>query len=229
MRIAIVEDEAIVAQRLERMVRELAGSEAESIRHVDSLSEAVELVNGTAVDLVFLDLNLNGRNGFTLLEQATTASFQTIVVSAHHDQALRAFDFGVTDFVAKPFTAARLQKALARALGRDGAPRARARCLAVRKGREVRTIPIERIAYIRGADDFSEVHLDDGTSHLHQKTLSALESMLPESFARVHRSFIGNLGRARGVRGATLVLEDGRVLPIGRSYRDDIRARLGIS
>jgi DNA-binding LytR/AlgR family response regulator len=228
VRIAIVEDETIVAQRLERMVRELAGSDAESVTRVDSLPRALELVTSEPIDLLFLDLNLNGRNGFSVLDHAASAAFQTIVVSAHHEQALRAFDFGVTDFVAKPFTRERLRKAIDRALGRDGAPRTRARCLAVRKGREVRTIPVDAITYIRGADDFSEVHMEDGLTHLHQKTLAALENLLPESFARVHRSYIANLARARGIRGTTLVMNDAHLLPIGRSYRDDVRKWLGL-
>jgi DNA-binding LytR/AlgR family response regulator len=228
MRIAIVEDEAMVARRLERMIRDMAGSDAESIECVTALDDALRIVAGGQVDLVFLDLNLNGRNGFSLLEEAVAAPFQTVVVSAHHEQALRAFEYGVTDFVAKPFTEERLRKAVDRALGRDGIPRGRARCLAVRKGREVRTIPIDRIAFIRGADDFSELHLDDGGSHLHQKTLAALESLLPEPFVRIHRSYIANLARARGIRASSLVLEDGRLLPIGRSYREGVRRRLGL-
>lgn len=229
MKIAIVEDEAIVAQRLERMIRAIAGADAESIVHAPTLDDAVALFATSRPDLVFLDLNLDGRNGFRLLEDAAAASFQTIVVSAHHEQALRAFDYGVTDFVAKPFSEERLRKAIDRAFGRGGAPGGRARCLAVRKGREIRTIPIERIAFIRGADDFSELHLDDGTSHLHQKTLSALEVVLPPTFARVHRSYIANLARTRGMRGGALVLDDGHLLPIGRTYRGDVRQRLGIT
>lgn len=223
-----MEDEAIVAQRLERMVRELAGSDAESIRCVSSLPQAVALVADEPLDLVFLDLNLNGRNGFSILDDAASASFQTIVVSAHHEQALRAFEFGVTDFVAKPFTRDRLQKAIDRTLGRDGSPRARARCLAVRKGREVRTLPVDAITYIRGADDFSEVHMEDGVTHLHQKTLAALETLLPDHFSRVHRSYIANLTHARGIRGSTLVMNDAHLLPIGRSYREGVRGRLGL-
>jgi DNA-binding LytR/AlgR family response regulator len=44
----------------------------------------------------------------------------------------------------------------------------------------------------------------------------------------VHRSYIANLDRARGIRGATLVMLDGVLLPIGRSYRDDVRKSLGL-
>lgn len=225
MKIAIVEDEAVVARRLERMVREIVGSDA-AIDVAPSLPAARALMT-RPVDLVFLDLNLNGSDGFGLLEEAAASPFQTVVVSAHHDQALRAFDYGVADFVAKPWTAERLRLAVERA----SAPRAshgRTRCVVVRKGRELRTIRVDDIVFIRGADDYSELHLADESVHLHEKSLTALESMLPETFARVHRSYIANLARVRGVRAAALVLEDDSVVPVGRVYRGAVRERLGV-
>lgn len=227
MRIAIVEDEAVVARRLERMVRGIVG-EAGEIAILTSVGAALELMRDRTLDLLFLDLNLNGRDGFRLLEEAAAAPFRTIVVSAHHDQALRAFDYGVTDFVAKPWSEERLRLAIRRATGMEAAPETRAGRLVVRKGRETRWIPVEQILYVRGADDYSEIRLDDGTSHLHEKSLSVLGSLLPISFARVHRSYIVNLDRSRGVRSGAggkteLILENGDTIPVGRAYRAEVR------
>jgi len=229
MRIAIVEDEAIVARRLERMVRDIVGDS--DIDVAPSLAAALDRIR-RPLDLLFLDLNLNGRDGFALLEEAAASRFQTVVVSAHHEQALRAFDYGVTDFVPKPWSEERLRLAIGRALGQSksgGEPRGRARTLVVRKGRELRSVPTADLVYIRGADDYSELHLADGSAHLHEKSLTALETLLPGGFARVHRSFIANLARVRGVRASALVLDDESVIPLGRVYRAAIRERLGLS
>lgn len=223
MKIAIVEDEAIVARRLERMVREIVGGDA-AIDVAPSLPAARALMS-RPFDLLFLDLNLNGSDGFRLLEEAAASPFQTVVVSAHHDQAVRAFDYGVADFVAKPWTSERLRTAVERATSHR-ASAGRARCLVIRKGRELRTIRVDDIAFIRGADDYSELHLAEGTVHLHEKSLTALESLLPTEFARVHRSYIANLGRVRGLRATSLVLDDDSVLPVGRVYREKVRERL---
>lgn len=225
MKIAIVEDEALVARRLERMVREIVGAAA-SIDVAPSLPAARSLMH-RPVDLLFLDLNLNGSDGFQLLEEAAAAPFQTVVVSAHHEQAVRAFDYGVADFVAKPWTLERLRTAVERATF-DRASPGRARCVVVRKGRELRTIRVDDILFIRGADDYSELHLAGGEVHLHEKSLTALESLLPAAFARVHRSYIANLQRVRGVRAAALVLDDGSVVPVGRVYRNAVRERLAV-
>ncbi|HYC62366.1 MAG TPA: LytTR family DNA-binding domain-containing protein [Thermoanaerobaculia bacterium] len=224
MRIAIVEDEAIVARRLERMVAAIVSDC--TIRVAPTLAAALELIRATPIDLLFLDLNLGGRDGFTLLEEAAASPFQTVVVSAHSDQALRAFEYGVTDFVAKPWSEERLRTAIERATSRE--PRNRACTLVVRKGRELRTIATNDVLYARGADDYAELHLGDGTTHLHEKTLAALEALLPSAFARVHRSYIVNFERTRGLRMTprlALVMEDESLVPIGRVYREVVRER----
>lgn len=219
MRIAIVEDEAIVARRLERMVRDIVG-DVDSLEVAPTFHHALDVIR-RPLDLLFLDLNLSGRDGFALLEEAAASSFQTVIVSAHHDQALRAFDYGVTDFVAKPWSEERLRTAIERATAVG-----KARKLVVRKGRELRTIAAAQIVYIRGADDYSELNLDDGSVHLHEKSLSALEALLPSEFARVHRSYIANFAKVRGIRSAALVFECGAIVPVGRTYRETVRQRL---
>ncbi|HEX2060566.1 MAG TPA: LytTR family DNA-binding domain-containing protein [Thermoanaerobaculia bacterium] len=224
MRIAIVEDEAVVARRLERMVRALSG--ASDVCVASSLDAALSLMRSQQIELLFLDLNLNGRDGFRLLEEAAAAPFQTVVVSAHHEQALRAFEYGVTDFVAKPWSEERLRLALDRVATR--VPQRRATTIVVRKGRELRSIAASEIIYVRGADDYSELHLADGSVHLHEKTLSALESLLPPSFVRVHRSYIANFARVRGLRATAIVMHDDTLVPVGRVYREAVRARLGV-
>ena len=221
MNIAIVEDEAIIARRLERMVHALVDC---SVYLAPTLRAAQELIRSQPIDLLFLDLNLGGADGFRLLEEAAAAPFQTVVVSAHHEQALRAFEYGVTDFVAKPWSEERLRLALTRVTSRE--PQRRASTLVVRKGRELRTIAARDVVYARGADDYSELHLADGSVHLHEKTLNALETMLPPAFARVHRSYLANLDRVRGLRTAprlTLVMDDESLVPVGRVYREAVR------
>jgi DNA-binding LytR/AlgR family response regulator len=231
MRIAIVEDEAVVARRLVRMVGQIVP--AAELEVAPTLAAALALVHARRPDLLLLDLDLGGRDGFALLAEALAAPVPTIVVSAHHDQALRAFEYGVVDFVVKPWTAERLGKALARAAGRAGGGGAAGRSLVVRCGRELRSVPISSVVFARGADDYSELHLVDGSVHLHERGLTGLAALLPPTFARVHRSFLVDLARARGLRSApggrlALVLTDGREVPVGRRHRPALRARLGL-
>lgn len=231
MRIAIVEDEAVVARRLARMVHDIVREEA-SIRVATSVPDAVELIRTTPFDLLFLDLKLHGKDGFELLEQAVAAPSQTIVVSGHYEEALRAFEYGVADFVAKPWSEGRLRLAIDRATGGDPSTHRRAQRLVVRKAGELQTIEVRDLLFVRGADDYSELHLADGTVHLHEKSLTALAKLLPLRFTRVHRSFIIDLTRARSLRTVKgrlfVVLDDEKLVPVGRGSRSAVRERLGV-
>src|SRR2546430_1173887 len=115
MRLLLVEDEPPIARRLEKMVRELLQERLAKLQVVERLLGAEAFLSRENIDVLLLDLNLHGSSGFTLLEKAVAGSFHTIIVSANTDQALRAFEHGVLDFVPKPITLERLQIALERA------------------------------------------------------------------------------------------------------------------
>jgi len=235
VRIAIVEDEAPVARRLERAVRGILGERIEELTLLPDLESALEHVRTRRLDLVFLDLNLNGRDGFDLLAEAVASRFHTVVVSAYDEHALKAFEYGVTDYLVKPWTDERLRTAIARALGRDagGGPAAapRASRLAIRQAGRIELVDVARVAAIRGADDYSELVLVDGTTRLHEKPLVALLGLLPVRFERVHRSWIVNLTCVRSwapAPGGRATLDLGeRQVPVGRTYRRETIARLG--
>ncbi|MEO1370054.1 MAG: response regulator, partial [Acidobacteriota bacterium] len=100
----IVEDEALVARRLRRLLVDILGADRVEILWSPDLPDARRrLADGTRIDALFLDLNLNGRDGFDLLSEAVAGRFETIVVSAHAERAIEAFEYGVLDFIAKPF------------------------------------------------------------------------------------------------------------------------------
>ncbi|MEM8932131.1 MAG: LytTR family DNA-binding domain-containing protein [Acidobacteriota bacterium] len=230
MRVLVVEDEAVVARRLRRLIGEILGSDLERLDVIDHLGDAIDRVFETPYDLVFLDLSLHGDDGFDLLRHAVSGAFHTIVVSAHTDRALEAFELGVLDFVPKPFGRDRLARAIGRARGQGPSPR-RLRQLAVRRAGQLTLVPIEQLVYVRAADDYAELHTADGRVLLHDKTLAKLEALLPEPFERVHRSYLVDLRRARRLESEPgsryrLVLADGTDIPVGRTRVAALRKRL---
>jgi DNA-binding LytR/AlgR family response regulator len=228
VKVLIVEDEPLAARRLERLCQQLLGPGTPPPRVRASLAEAREVLAGRTVDLLLLDLNLSGEDGFRLLEEAAAGSFHTVVVSANTDQALRAFELGVLDFVAKPYTPERLEKALSRVQGRGAGP---LRTLAVRKGGGILRVPLEDVAYIQGAGDYAELVLRDGRTELSEKSLDRLEVLLPADFVRIHRSYlvplqdVARLWTQEGSRTA-VELKSGTRLPVGRSRLKALRERL---
>lgn len=231
MRILVVEDEPVVARRLVRLLEEILEGQDRNIDTATSLDEAHERMTGTAYDVLCLDLNLHGRDGFDLLASAVAGPHQTIVVSANTDRALEAFEYGVIDFVPKPFGRERLKKALDRLRGTRVPKEQRVRYLAFRHGTRTEVVEVERIRAIHGADNYAEVELTDGRCLYHDKTLDKLQVLLPSNFERVHRSHIVNLKHVVAIESLPgsryrASLDSGETVPISRTRVRELRKRL---
>ncbi|MDW3195230.1 MAG: LytTR family DNA-binding domain-containing protein [Cytophagales bacterium] len=230
MNILIVEDEARIAKRIQRMVHDILGQDLQSIRHIYTLQEALHAIENNAPDLLLLDLNLNGDNGFDLLTTAVSKSFHTVIISAYKDQAITAFEYGVLDFVPKPFNQERLEQALDRVLSKTSTTKQATKYLAVKKRHKVALIPIEQIVYIKGAGAYSELILIDGQKELHDKSLDKLDQLLTESFQRIHKSYLVKLSEIKGIQVSSgskymAELKNGEQIPIGRTRYKELKEK----
>lgn len=231
MRILIVEDEPPIAEDIERSVRALLGSRVEEVEICWTLDRALDRIDRGRFDLCLLDLNLSGKSGFTLLQRAASRPFPAIIVSAHTDQALRAFEFGVLDFIPKPLTRERLRQALDRCFGRNPAgPGSAAGTLVARLGRETILVPVAEVRFFKAVRCLVEAHLENGRLVLLDKPLDGLERILPPRFVRVHRSYLVDRARIEsfGHRGGGrygLRMKDGVELPLSRAGRIKLRSR----
>src|ERR1700755_1566460 len=114
MRVLIVEDEAPAARRLERMTADHFGPKLKAVASADTIPRARAALGTARFDLILLDLDLNGADGFEILKDAADG-VRVIVVSARIDRAIDAFDNAVVDFVPKPVAPDRLARAFERA------------------------------------------------------------------------------------------------------------------
>lgn len=231
MNVLIIEDEARIARRLQRMTAEFFGNKPAQISVCDSLQKGLDHIQTSIPDLLLLDLNLNGDNGFQVLENMVAASFHTIIVSANTDKAITAFAYGVLDFVPKPFDQDRLFKALTRFVSPKLKPDEGIKYLSVKTAGQVRLISIAEVIYIKGAGIYTELHLKNGKPELHDKSLELLQQLLPDRFERIHKSYLVNLERAErimvnpGTR-YELLLKTGEVLPVGRSKYKELKNKV---
>jgi two-component system response regulator LytT len=227
MRILIVEDEKVAARGLQRMVEGILGKEIAWIGWEASLDASRFVLAEKPVDVLFLDLNLNGENGFDLLHGAVAGSFHTIVVSANDDQALRAFEYGVLDFVPKPVAEDRLRKAIGRIKDANYSGK-QAKFLPIRKPKGVALIRLEDVSYFRGDGNYVEIRLKSGVSEYHRQTLDSLAKVLPPQFSRIHRSYIVDRRDVRQVvsHGGGMYeveLHGGAKLPLSRTHHKDFK------
>jgi DNA-binding LytR/AlgR family response regulator len=231
MKLILIEDEPLVAQRLERFCREILASDLERLHAAGSFEEATAQLDENPVDVALLDLNLEGRDGMELLKRSVAASFHTIIVSANADRALEAFQYGVIDFVPKPFSRERLAQALDRIRQPGARGPATTRFLAVKKAGRIELVGIDDVIYVQGAGNYSELVLANGRRELHDKTLEKLQEILPSDFERIHKSYLVRLSAVKALHTAEgshyeAELKGGQTLPIGRTRYKELRTKL---
>jgi two-component system, LytTR family, response regulator len=222
MKILIVEDEYPTAEYTQQLCQEILQGEPLSVTMVHDLAEALEHVKKNSVDLCLLDLNLHGENGYELLQTAAAQSFHTVIVSAYPDQALDAFQYGVLDFVVKPFGRDRLQEVLNRFKERAKNKDVDTKYLSVRANEKYRLLKIENISHMKSVGAYVEIHSKEGKMELLLKTMNRLEQILPAYFVRTHRSYFVNLNEIESFCHAgggkyELTLKDQTVLPLSRT------------
>ncbi|HXG67689.1 MAG TPA: LytTR family DNA-binding domain-containing protein [Blastocatellia bacterium] len=196
-RAIIVDDERLARKELRSLLAEHAGVEV--VGEADSVARAVEIIRAEGPDVVFLDIQMPGETGFTLLEKIEPA-FKIIFVTAYDAYAIRAFEVNALDYLLKPINPERLAHAIERL--REGAP---ARPVGAHKleyedrlflevDERSRFVKVSAIEFISAAGDYSEIFTADGQKSLVLKSLKEWEERLPEKyFARIHRSTIINL------------------------------------
>ena len=224
IRIAIVDDEPVAREGIRLWLA--SERDVEIVGEAGNPADAIALVDRTRPDLLFLDVQMPGGDGFDVVDGIAATHLPEIVfVTAHEENALRAFDVAALDFLLKPVREERFRTALERARRelargeeREGPARLSALLDQVRGVRGPRAVGAERhlerlavrerdrfvivratdVSWIGAAGTYAELHTTNGATHLVRATLADLEAGLdPEVFVRIHR---GTLVRVDAIR-----------------------------
>ena len=233
MKILIIEDEPAIARRTRRLTQSILGENIAQIDICNSVENGLAFLAEHEIDLLLLDLNLHGADGFSILEQMMAAPFHTIIISAYKEKAITAFEYGVLDFVPKPFKQDRLAKAFQRLQNSTVEAKSETKFLAIQKKGRYQMLPVEHLLYIKGAGIYAELVFKDGKKEIHNKNLDKLSQLLPPHFDRIHKSYIINNQEIEELlveAGSkyTLVLKGGAQAPISRSKYKGLREKWGI-
>jgi two-component system LytT family response regulator len=254
VRVVVADDEPIGRQRLVRLLQ--AEPDTEVVAACADGEEAVEAIRTHLPDVVLLDIQMPGLDGFEVVAAMGEAQHPAVVfVTAHDQYAVRAFDVHAFDYLLKPVDADRLRKAMTRAIAIPPRPpqgsvtrriltlleelnsrdRGRGRDrLVVRTPERAFFLRADSIDYVEAAGKF--VHLHVGRAmHALRESMGELEQQLdPARFIRISRSVIVNLDRIQEIQpwfqgDYVLILTDGTRLTSTRGYRDNMRRLLGRS
>ena len=243
LRAFIVDDEPSARDRLRDLLEkqrdvEVAGESAD----VPGALAAIREAPTGPPDVVFLDVQMPGADGFQLIDAVGPRAMPAVVfVTAHEEHALRAFDVDAVDYLLKPFDEDRFTAALgrvreelqARALRRGGERKKPLDRLPLRSAGRVSFLRVDHVEWVDAAHNYVRIHGIDGHTHLVRGAISDLETRLdPERFVRIHRSTIVNVDRVRELEltahgGYVAILEGGQRLAVSRSFRDRLPMLLG--
>jgi DNA-binding LytR/AlgR family response regulator len=233
MRILIVEDERPTAEDIQILVKDILKNEITSIHIETTLDNALAYLNEKQIDVLLLDLNLNARDGFVILKQVVSKSFHTIVISANINRAIEAFEYGVLDFIPKPYSTERLEEAFRRLKSSHAADGHAIKYLSVKKGFEIKVVPLEDIRYFKSANIYVELHLKDGHTDIYDKSIKQLAILLPSNYYRIHKSYIVNMETIEKIQTPSggqyrVVLKSGDCLPVSRNEIKNLKILLGL-
>lgn len=233
MRILIVEDERPTAEDIQILVKQIVKKEITSIHIETTLDNALSYLNEKPIDVLLLDLNLNSKDGFTILQQVVSNSFHTIVISANTNRAVEAFEYGVLDFIPKPYSKERLKAAFKRLKSSHALDGHAIKYLSVKKGFTVQLIPIENIRYFKSANIYVELHLKDKQTVIYDKPIKLLEPLLSANYYRIHKSYLVNIDTIEtlqilGGGQYCAVLKSGDCLPVSRQKIKELKTKLGL-
>ncbi len=221
MRILIVEDERPTAEDIELLVRQILQKNITIIHIETTLDNALAYLNEKPVDLLLLDLNLNAKDGFQILKQLVSKSFHTIVISANINRAIEAYEYGVLDFIPKPYSEERLRSAFQRLNASHAIDGHAIKYLSVKKGSEIQVVSLEDIRYFKSANVYVELYLNTGHILIYDKPIKHLEPLLPSNYCRIHKSYIINRESIEkllilGGGQYRVILKSGDTLPVSR-------------
>jgi len=249
IRAVIVDDEPLAREGVRLHLEN--EPDVEVIGEAGSGEEAVTLIETVRPDLLFLDVQMPGLDGFGVLEALGPAHMPVTIFTTAFDQfALRAFDAHAIDYVLKPYDAERFSKAVERARTQlSGRRRAQMddrldslleelrtrnqylERLVVRSGGRILILRVADIDWVEAASNYVRLHAG-GREYRLRETMTAPESKLdPADFVRIHRSTIVRVDRIRELEPLfqgdyVVILEDNTRLTSSRGYRERLQGLL---
>jgi two-component system, LytTR family, response regulator len=239
IKVVLIDDEplarSIVAEYLQTF------SNIEIVQECSDGFEGMKAISQHHPDLIFLDVQMPKITGFEMLELLDEPP-AVIFTTAFDEFAMRAFEAHAIDYLLKPFSKERFDKAIEKWMKQKAAPQSTQALLeavssqheeqhrvVVKTGSSIRIIPMQEVLYFEAYDDYVKIHTKDGY-YLKKKTMQHFENTLDGStFVRVHRSFIIQVAQITKIDSADeVLLKSGIRVPLSRTGYTKLKAVLGL-
>ena len=236
----------------EKLARELLHEFLEGFTNIDIVADcekgkdAVEAIDALKPDLIFLDVQMPGMNGFEVLEKIEHDPY-VIFITAYDQYAIKAFEKNAVDYLLKPLDEERVGLAVNRAIARKKLENNNIEDLLkglkanrkesydshifVQKSEKLFNLPVEEIIYLEASGDYTII-TTKADQFVSSSGIGKLEEIMnPDMFIRVHRSTIINLNFLKEIErhfngGMIVKMQNGKSFPVSRTYAKVIRKKV---
>ena len=241
MKAIIIDDEPLARMMVKEYLQ--AYPHIAVVQECNDGFEGIKAIQQHKPDLIFLDIQMPKINGFEMLELVDNPP-QVIFTTAFEEYAIKAFDAHAADYLLKPFSKERFDKAMQKVQAQKAnhtqeiletalqVP-AQGNRIVVKDNGKIKIIPLAQVQYLEGADDYVKIHTPEGI-YLKKKTLQYFEDTMPaQEFIRIHRSYIINTQLITRIdlheKDSHLVLlTTGVRLPVSKAGYGKLKEMLGI-
>jgi two-component system, LytTR family, response regulator len=240
----IIDDEPLARSIVKEYLS--AQNQIDVVQECNDGFEGVKAIMHHKPHLVFLDIQMPKINGFEMLELLEEKP-SVIFTTAFDEYAIKAFEAHAVDYLLKPFTKDRFEKALEKFFNQAPIQKknteellqavnhlpSQSERIVVKTAGKIKIIPIPEILFLEAADDYVKVHTKDG-SYLKNKTMGFFENALPQDqFVRTHRSYILNVQEITRIdpyekENHLAILRSGAKLPVSKSGYGKLKEVLGL-
>lgn len=242
MKVIIIDDEPLARGIVKEYLQSIP--DAELVAECEDGFEGIKAIQQHQPDLIFLDIQMPKINGFEMLELIETPP-AVIFTTAFDEFAIKAFESNAVDYLLKPFSKERFEKAIQKFLQHQNSQQTQQvidtaaqtplqqNRVVVKDGNKIKIIPVNKIEYLEAADDYVKIVTADG-NFLKKRTMSFFEQSLSNyHFVRVHRSYIVNTQLITRIdpyekEGHLLLLSTGAKLPVSKTGYTKLKEVLGI-
>jgi two-component system LytT family response regulator len=219
----IIEDEPLAMERIKSFVLKVPFLNL--VACFDNGLEAISFIKTDNIDLLFLDVQMDGFTGIQLIELLQKRP-EVIITTAFDRYALKGFDLNVSDYLLKPFTFERFMQAVTRVYDKLNLASAQVnKILFVKTEYRLEKVNLDDILYIEGMRDYRCIHLNE-KSIMTLQTFNDLERELPSAlFCRVHKSFIVAINKIENIERDRIRIKN-ELIPVSDTFKEGFYKRI---
>ncbi len=224
MKAIAVDDEPLSLEIIENYCKNFSFLQFEKV--FTKTGAALQYLEKNPVDLLFLDINMPAMSGVELYKSLQHKPM-LIFTTSYSEYALESYELNAVDYLLKPFTLNRFEKAVSKAhelhnLVHHATVAEQSKYLMLKVDYGVIKVVLADILFIEGLDNYLKIHLQNQSPVVVRLTLKSLIEKLPEKeFIRVHRSYIVPVKRIESVKQKIITIA-GEEIPIGKNYEGDV-------